>query len=119
MPWVDAQTMSTFLTHTAQTFPDDLCLMVLDGAGWQHARDLRIPENMALIFLPPYSPELNPVEHLWAYLRTNVRCNTTFDSLDQVQNTLAAGLRDLDQQPELVHSMTNFDWINTIYFTLN
>lgn len=119
MPWVDAETMSIFLAHTAQTFPDEFCLMILDGAGWHHAGDLRVPENMALIFLPPYSPELNPVEHLWAYLRTHAMGNTAFHSLDQVQNVLASGLRDLDQQPELVHAMTNFNWLNTICLTLN
>lgn len=111
--------MSIFLTHTAQTFPDDFCLMVLDGAGWHHAGDLRVPQNMALIFLPPYSPELNPVEHLWAYLRTHAMGNTAFESLDQVQNALVAGLRDLDQNPELVHDMTNFDWLKTICLMLN
>lgn len=119
LPWVDAETMSIFLEHTAQTFPNDFCLMILDGAGWHHATDLRLPSNMALLYLPPYSPELNPVEHLWSYLRTNTIGNTTFKSLDQVQSTLADGMRQLLQQPELVASITNFSWLNTIYLTLN
>ena len=49
--------------------PDAHLVMVLDGAGWHVARDLRMPQSITLVFLPAYSPELNPVERLWLYLR--------------------------------------------------
>jgi transposase len=58
-----------FLAEVAQHHPQDDILLVLDGAGWHRAKDLRIPENMRLLHLPPYSPELNPVEHLWEEIR--------------------------------------------------
>jgi len=45
-------------------FADSFCLMILDGAGWHHPRDLALPDNLRLLFLRPYSPELNPVEHV-------------------------------------------------------
>jgi len=64
LPEVNAFALSVFLAEVAQRHPHDDILMVRDGAGWHRAKDLRIPENMRLLPLPPYSPELNPVEHL-------------------------------------------------------
>ena len=119
MPWVDAETMSIFLSHTEQTFAGDFCLMVLDGAGWHRSRELRVPATMRLISLPPYSPELNPVEHVWEYLRENTFKNFTLDSLDEVVNVLSGGLSFLAQRPDIVRSMTNFDWLNTLCLTYN
>ena len=109
MPWADAQTMSIFLDHTAQTFAGEFCVMVLDGAGWHRAAALRIPETIRLLSLPPYSPELNPVEHRWEHLRESVFGTATFDTLEAVVDTLCDGLRALDQQPDSVRSMTCFD----------
>lgn len=119
MPWADAETMSVFLSHVSEEFADDFCFMVLDGAGWHRANDLRIPPNISLIQLPPYSPELNPVEHIWSHLREHTFGNSTFETLDEVVDQLCLGLHDLYKRPELVHSMTCFDWINTICLTSN
>ena len=65
LPWVDAKLMSIFLAHSSAQFPDEHCVMLLDGAGWHKANDLVVPANMTLVSLPPYSPELNPAEHVW------------------------------------------------------
>jgi len=119
MPWVDAETRSIFLAHTEQTFAGDFCLMLLDGAGWHRARELRVPETIKLIPLPPYSPELNPVEHIWEYLRENIFKNFTMESLDEVIDHLSDGLKFLSQRPETVRSMTCFDWFNTLCLTYN
>jgi len=119
LPWVDTATMSLFLAHPAACFPNDHCLMLLDGAGWHTAAALRVPPNLHLLPLPPYSPELNPVEHLWDHLRENYMGNQVFSSLDAVVNQLCAGLHYLHQHHEVVHSMTCFDWINTLSLTAN
>jgi len=119
MPWLDAQIMSVFLAHTAQQFAGQFCVILLDGAGWHRANDLQIPKTVRLIPLPPYSPELNPVEHLWEHLRENALKNTTFQSLDEVMNALCQGLKRLSEQPDLVHSMTCFDWINPLCMMYN
>jgi transposase len=84
LPEVNALAMSVFLAEVAQRHPQDHILLVLDGAGWHRARDLRIPENMRLLPLPPYSPELNPVEHLWEEIREKWFRNLVFDSLTGV-----------------------------------
>ncbi len=119
MPWVDTEVMSLFLAYTAELFPDTFCLMFLDGAGWHTAKGLRVPSTMKLLWLPPYSPELNPTEHIWEYLRENDFGNDHFDSLDAVEDRLCASLRRLSEQPDLVKSMTCFDWINTLCMTAN
>lgn len=114
MPWVDTEIMSIFLAHTAEVFPGDFCLLFLDGAGWHRANKLRIPKTMKLHFLPPYSPELNPVELIWDHLRENHFSNRVFESLDEVEEALCKGISTLIKEPKLVHSMTNFPWLNTL-----
>jgi len=117
LPWSDTASMSIFLAHVARQFPDQFCIMVLDGAGWHHASDLRIPPNMALLFLPPYSPELNPVEHVWEHIRENNFRNDALASLDQVEERLMEGIRQLIGDPQTVINMTLFNWIKTISLT--
>jgi transposase len=72
-----------------------------------------------LLRLPAYSPELNPVEHIWDHLRENYISNRTFVTLGAVVNQLRVGLHNLHHQPALVRSMTSFDWIQTLSLTLN
>jgi len=119
LPWVDAEGMSIFLAHTTKAFEGEYCIMILDGAGWHTANSLRIPPSIRLLPLPPYSPELNPVEHIWAWLRDHILKNQVFETLDQVMDTLCHGLKMLSQSPNLVKSITCFDWINTLCLTLN
>ena len=73
-----------------------------------------MPDSMKLLFLPPYSSELNPVEHVWEYLRGNEFGNRVCESLDEVEKILCGGLRTLINRPDLVRSMTNFPWLNTL-----
>lgn len=110
--------MSIFLAHTARVYPNDLCVMLLDQAGWHRSANLRIPPSIRLLWLPP-SPELNPAEHLWKYLKEHWLGNTAFPSLTAVERTVCAGLHSLHSHPDLVKSMTLFDWINTIPLTYN
>jgi hypothetical protein len=117
LPYVDAETMSMFLAQVSQEFADDWNLMFLDGAGWHRAKNLRVPANVRLLPLPPYSPELNPVEHLWDHLRENYFGNETFGTLQEVSDRLCQGFRQLSAQPDLVRSLTCFDWINPLCMT--
>lgn len=90
--------------------------MVLDGASWHKARQLNVPSNMRLIFLPPYSPELNPVEHIWDDLREKHFHNQTFDSMRAVERRLCIGLRDFESSPDRVQSIVGWDWIiNSVF----
>ena len=111
LPWVDAKLMSVFLAQTAAQFPDEHCVMILDGAGWHKAHDLVVPSNMTLVPLPPYSPELNPAEHVWDYIRENDLRNLVFPDLDKVMDAVETSLHHLHGSPHLLRSMTAFPWI--------
>ena len=70
------------------------------NAGWHTAKDLNIPQNITLHWLPPYSPELNPVEYLWDEIREKWFLNRYFASLDSVENQLMLALKDLMENPK-------------------
>lgn len=80
--------MGLYLVHLHQEHPDKHILLVLDGAGWHKAKDLAIPDGIELFFLPPYSPELNPVERLWQWLRRHVCRNRLFGSLADLEEAI-------------------------------
>lgn len=114
LPFVNAETMSLFLAIVAQRHPDEFIMMVMDQAGWHIAEALQIPDNMRILFLPPYSPELNPAEHLWKALRQTWFANTVFSGMRAVVDTLCTGIRTLEADPERVQSFAGFDWITSI-----
>ena len=114
LPWVNAETMSMFLAEVAQRHAGEFVFMVMDQAGWHIAGELGVPKNMRLMFLPPYSAELNPAEHLWEALREECFANQVFSDLDHVEHALTKGLVALEADPLRTRSMTGFDWIRSI-----
>lgn len=111
LPHVNSDCMQIFLDEIVSRYPRDNIVMVLDGAGWHKSKDFRLPDNLRLLFLPPYSPELNPQEHLWDELREKHFHNRVFDSIDTLEDHLVAALRDLENSPGRVKSITGWDWI--------
>ena len=111
LPEVSERAMSIFLREVSDRHPDEFILMVMDGAGWHRAKELIVPGNMALLFLPPYSPELNPVEHIWENIRENWFRNEIFNSMAGVENQLEKALATLEGDPKTVASLTGFPWI--------
>jgi len=114
LPMVSSKAMSVFLEEVGKRHTDKTIIMFMDKAGWHIAKDLKIPCNMRLVSLPSYSPELNPTEHLWDELREKWFHNLTFDSILAVEDRLVDGLLDLENNKQLVHSLTGFDWILAI-----
>lgn len=84
----------------------------MDNASWHKSAILELPGNMKVAFLPPYSPELNPAEHLWECIRENWFPNKTFKSMDAVEDTLMDALVTLENDSERVQNLTGFDWIS-------
>jgi len=114
LPQVSEQAMSIFLREVSDRHPDEFILMVMDGAGWHRAKALSVPKNMALLFLPPYSPQLNPVEHVWESIRESGFRNKVFDSIEAVENQLMESLAALEKDPASAASMTGFPWLVSI-----
>lgn len=111
LPWVFAMAMNVFLAEVVKRYIGKYILMFLDQAGWHKAKDLEIPPNIRLVQLPPYSPELNPTEHIWDELREKYFHNITFDSIGAVEDRLEVGLHNLENDKGLVQSMTGFGWV--------
>lgn len=111
LPDANSVSMSIFLAEVARRHADETIVMVLDGAGWHTSADLAIPANMRLLYLPPYSPELNPTEHIWDEIREKAFPNKVFKDMDGVETTLMESLRSLEMAKALVKSLCGFRWI--------
>ncbi|WP_236884725.1 transposase [Delftia tsuruhatensis] len=118
-PWVNTETMSLFLAEVAQRHAEQLIMMVRAQAGWHLPGELVVPINMRLIYLPPYSPELNPAEHLWEAVRDDCFANHVFADLDAVEFALTKGLVALESNPSRTQSMTGFKWVTSISLNAN
>ncbi|HQH71496.1 MAG TPA: IS630 family transposase [bacterium] len=114
LPEVNAVMMSLLLAEVAARHAEEWILMVMDQAGWHIAQALKIPDHMRLIGLPPYSPQRNPVEHLWEEIREKWFPNRVFDSLQAVENTLEDALATLEKDKPRIARLTGFDWIISI-----
>lgn len=114
LPEVTAEAMSIFLNEVAGRHPDEFILMVMDAAGWHKAKDLRVPGNMRIIHLPPYSPELNPMEHVWDEMREKGFANEVFRDMSAVEDRAVEALVSLEGDKERVKSITGFDWIISV-----
>jgi transposase len=110
-PRMNTATMSRFLAHVSRSHPREFIVMVLDGAPSHRGKELTIPENMYLLALPPYSPELNPAELLWDDLREKEFANRVFDSLPAATEQLRRGFNRMRHAPEALKSLTGWDWI--------
>ena len=111
LPTVDAEAMSIFLAEVSRRHRNEFVLMVLDGAGGHNSNELIIPENIRIVQIPSHSPELNPVENLWDEIREKWFSNLVLDSLDAVEDRLIDALLFLENEKELVSSITGFNWI--------
>jgi len=111
MPYANTEAMTLHLAEIARTVePGAHALLILDGAGWHSARHLVVPPNITLMTLPPYSPELNPVENIWQFLRQNRLANRVFDSYDEIVDACCDAWNALIAAPERVASITSRNW---------
>ena len=69
--------------------PQAHAVIIIDGAGWHKSQDLKVPDNISLLRLPPYSPELNALENIWEYLRQNFLAGRVFDTYDAIVSAVA------------------------------
>ena|SRR2546423_7589982 len=108
LPSADTTMMNIFLAQVAQDFADYFIVMQVDQAGWHRSKELHIPENIRLIFQPPYSPEVNPVEHLWEEVREKYLHNRLFQELADLTEVLCQALSELADKKDRLRSMMFF-----------
>lgn len=111
LPEVNGQWMQEFLREVASRYPKENIVMVVDGAGWHKNKHFSMPVNLRLLFLPPYSPELNPQEHVWDELREKYFHNKTFNSLSLLEDHLVESLKFMESQNEAIKGIVGWEWI--------
>ena len=109
LPTCNTDCMNVFLKGLSETYPDDRIVLVCDGATWHRSNALVIPDNITLFFLPPATPEMNPIEQIWKEIRKRGFRNEIFSSLNKVVNRLADTICSLSF--DVVKSITGRDWI--------
>ncbi len=101
--------LAEFARHVGAR-PHKQIVLVLDRAGWKPSSvHLRVPAHVHLLFLPPYSPELQPAEHLWPLTNTAL-ANRHFASIDALEDAQAERCVALQARPDLIRSTTLFHW---------
>lgn len=114
---MNTDSMSQFLTQVGKAHEGEFIVMVVDGASSHKSKDLKIPKNVSLLFLPPYSPELNPAEQIWNILRRDYFANRVFDSLDAATEQAERGLTNMATDKSAIRQLTNWSWISAILKT--
>jgi transposase len=109
LPGANAEAFVLHLAEISRTVaPGAHAILVLDGAGWHGAAEL--PDNITLLTLPPYSPELNPMENVWEYLRANKLAITVFDSYTDIVDACCAAWNFFANDTAAVASITSRRW---------
>ncbi len=113
LPYSNTECMNVFLEELSKQYEEDNILLCCDGASWHKSNSLIIPENITLIYIPPYTPEMNPIEQIWKELRSKGFRNEIFATLEKVVDRLCETIRDLTK--ETVRSITGRDWIINLF----
>jgi len=115
LPYVNNEAMQIFLDEVAEQFAHYFIVMQVDQAAWHTSEKLVIPENIRLICQPAGSPETNPTENLWDYIKENDFRNRYFRTIKDVEKQLCRSLEAIRHAPEIVKSIVNFPHLNIIY----
>ena len=117
MPYTNTNCMNIFLRELSAQYKDDFIFLVLDNAAWHRSGTMEVPRNIFLFPLLAYTPELNPIEQIWAEIREKGFCNEAFQTLDAVIRRLCSTVRSLALDAKRVASITHRDWIyNALMF---
>lgn len=109
-PTVNTELMSAHLRMIAEEAGEGVhVVLVLDGAGWHKARALRVPASMTLLFLPPYSPELMPMERVWLWMREHDLSNRVFQDEHEIDEAIAQSWNGLSR--DRLRSITATSWL--------
>jgi len=111
-PECNTAAMNELLHGLSVAYAQENIVLFADNAGWHKSKELVQPANIRIELLPPYSPELNPTEHLWDYIREQKDFNNhLFESMDQLEDHLEKVLKDLDLEKNYIQSLCTFNWM--------
>ena len=112
-PLCNTVCMNLFLKGLSKQYADEEILLICDGAAWHKSGTLEVPENIQLFHIPPYTPEMNPIEQVWREIRTRGFKNEVFQTLEDVINRLCKTIRSLTK--DVIRSITSRDWILSLF----
>jgi transposase len=105
-PRLNTKVVNAFLEQFSRTIPaDEHAVLLWDGAGFHTAKELRVPENITAVRLPPYSPELNPIENLWHYLKSHFWSNRSYDDYEALEQAAVDAWAKAVLDPELMKTV--------------
>ncbi len=113
MPYCNTVCMNAFLRELSKAFSKDYILLATDNAIWHKSKSLVIPDNIRFFYIPPRTPELNPIEQLWKEIRKRGFKNKIFRTLDKVIECLCNTINSLTN--DCVKSITGRDWILSMF----
>ena len=112
MPELNAEVLNLFLEQMSRELPAGVhAVLIWDGAGYHTSQDLKVPSNISVIQLPPYSPELNPVENLWHYIRSHYWSNRAYQDYSELESEAAKGLCAACLDRGKVKSICNAEYV--------
>jgi len=116
LPGVNIAAMNLHLAEiSSQVALGAHAVITLDGAGWHRpGGGLVVPDNISLLPLPPYAPELNPVENIWQYLRQNYLANRVFDTYGAILDACCDAWNALAGMPDTIRSIATRDWAKEV-----
>jgi DDE superfamily endonuclease len=111
LPEIGIDSMNLHLAEISQNISvSATALLILDGAGWHSSPKLVVPENIVLMPLPPYAPELNSVENVWNYLRSNLLSHCVWDTYDAIVDACCAAWKALMAKSDVITSIGTRSW---------
>lgn len=113
LPQTNTAAMELYLEEVAkQLAPGHHAVMVMDRAPWHTTLQLKVPDNMTCVFLPAYSPELNPVELVWLQLRQGWLANRCYDNYEAIVDACCQAWNEFTQVPKAITQLCNRSWAN-------
>lgn len=113
LPNCDTEMMQLFVNEVSKKVPEGRHgVLTLDKAAWHTTKKLQLSENLSLLFLPPYSPELNPIEQVWQFLKQYFLSNRIFKDLEEILNECAKAWNAFISKPLRIKSLCSRDWAN-------
>jgi len=111
LPALNLINMGIFLEEISRRYPNEYICMFVDGASAHSLKGLKVPANMVIETIPPYSPDVNPAENIWAEIREKFFGNIVFDSLGAVKDRLCEAALAYEKDHKTIKSIVGWNWI--------
>ena len=111
LPYANGACFELHLQEISKTIPAKRHgVIIMDQASWHQTKQIQIPDNLSILHLPPYSPELNPQENIWRYLKDSFLSNRVFDNIEAITDACCDAWNSLINTPHLIKSIGTREW---------